>query len=158
MGNLSFRVKEGLNEFIITSSGLGSKNILTSDSFVKVVDCDVKRKIVYVHGVREPSSESLLHYRIYVLRKDVNAVFHGHDKVIVEHAKMVGAVETEDWQPYGSLELVESVEKVLGENYFIVMKKHGFISLGASMEEAGKLALEKKKIAEKTIGRRNKSC
>lgn len=151
MGNLSFRVKESLNEFIITASGLGPKNMLNPECFVKVVDCDLNRKIVYVHGVREPSSESFLHYRIYLLRQDVHAVFHGHDMAIMEHAKDVGAVETKEWKPYGSLELVKSVEEILNGNNFIIMRKHGFISIGASMEEAGKLALEKKRLLEKRI-------
>lgn len=149
MGNLSFRLDEGSNVFIITSSGLGPKNMVSPQCFVKVVDCNVENKVVYVHGVKEPSSESILHYRIYVLRQDVNAVFHGHEVSLTEHAKYLGAVETKEWKPYGSLELVKSVEEVLNRNNFIVMKKHGFISLGASMKEAGKLALEKKRMAEK---------
>ncbi|MCS7114846.1 MAG: class II aldolase/adducin family protein [Nitrososphaerota archaeon] len=148
MGNLSFRLAGGLNEFIITASGLGPKDSLSPESFVKVVDCDVESRTVYVHGVREPSSESILHYRIYSLRQDAHAVFHGHDTAITRHAKELGAVETKEWKPYGSLELVKSVEEVLDGNKFLVMKKHGFISIGASMEEAGKLALEKKKVAE----------
>lgn len=151
MGNLSFRVKEGLNEFIITASGLGPKNMLSSECFVKVVACDVNRKIVYVHGFKKPSSESLLHYRIYFLRQDAHAVFHGHDREITEHAKEVGAVETKEWKPYGSLELVKSVEEILNGNNFIIMKEHGFISIGTSMEEAGKLALEKKRLLKNSV-------
>ncbi|MEM2103865.1 MAG: class II aldolase/adducin family protein [Candidatus Bathyarchaeia archaeon] len=144
MGNLSFRVKKGSNKFIITSSGLGPKNMLNPECFVKVVNCDLERMVVYVYGVRKPSSESLLHHRIYALRCDVNAVFHGHDLEITENAEMIGAAETKEWKPYGSLELVKSVEQVLNGNNFIVMKKHGFISLGSSMDDAGRLALAKR--------------
>lgn len=151
MGNLSFRTAEGSNEFIITAAGLGPKDSLTPECFVKVVDCDVDSRTVYVHGVREPSSESILHYRIYFLRQDAKAVFHGHDATITKHAKELGIVETKEWKPYGSLELVKSVEEVLNGNNFLVMKKHGFISIGTSMEEAGKLALEKKKDAERLL-------
>jgi len=150
-GNLSFRLRKGLNEFIITASGLGPKDSLGPECFVRVVDCNVNSRTVYVHGVREPSSESILHYRIYFLRQDAHAVFHGHDTAITEHAKELGAVETKEWKPYGSLELVKSVEEVLNKNNFLVMKKHGFISIGASMEEAGKLALEKKKAVERLL-------
>ncbi|MBC7131222.1 class II aldolase/adducin family protein, partial [Candidatus Bathyarchaeota archaeon] len=87
-------------------------------------------------------------YRIYQLRRDVNAIFHGHDELIIRNAKSIGAVETREWQPYGTLELIKSVEKVLNGNNFIVVKNHGFISLGRSMEEAGKLALMKRIEAE----------
>lgn len=148
MGNLSFRLKDGLNEFIITASGLGPKDMLGPECFVRVVGFDINRKTVYVYGVKTPSSESILHYRIYELRKDVNAVFHGHNVLITKYAGALGFVETKKWRPYGSLELVESVEEVLNGNNFLVIKKHGFISLGPSMEAAGFLAIEKKMSAE----------
>lgn len=148
MGNLSFRVKEGTNEFIITASGLGPKDTLKPDSFVRVVDCNINERVVYVHGLKEPSSESILHYRIYELRSDVNAIFHGHDQWILRYADAMGLVETKEKLSYGSLELVKSVEEILDRNNFIVIKEHGFLSLGTSMEEAGLLAIEKKKVAE----------
>ncbi|MEM3550082.1 MAG: class II aldolase/adducin family protein [Candidatus Bathyarchaeia archaeon] len=149
LGNLSFRLDEDSNKFIITASGLGPKDNLSAECFVKVIDCDLTKKIVYVHGLRKPSSESLLHYRIYKLRREVNAIFHGHDSSITNYAGEIGLVQTAKWHPYGSLELVRSVEEVLNGNFFLVLKGHGFISLGRSMEEAGRLALEKKKIADK---------
>lgn len=148
MGNLSFRVRGERNEFIITASGIGPKNMLSRGFFVKVVGCDFENKLVYAYGLREPSSESMLHYRIYQIRSDVNAIFHGHDEEITKHAKEIEAVETEEWHPYGTIELVKSVENVLGESNFIVIKQHGFISLGRSMEEAGRRALAMKKKAE----------
>lgn len=151
MGNLSFRVEAGRNEFIITASGLGPKDKLTEEFFVKVVDCDYEDKVVYAVGIMEPSSESMLHYRVYQLRSDVNAVFHGHDKLILARSKSIGAVETREWQPYGTMELVRSVEEVLDLHDFIVIRQHGFISLGRSMEEAGRLALEKRRVAERPV-------
>lgn len=153
VGNLSFRIADGLNEFIITAAGLGPKDSLNPECFVKVVECDIDGRIVYVHGVREPSSESILHYRIYFLRRDAQAVFHGHDTTITKHTKELGIVETKEWKPYGSLELVKNVEEVLNRNNFLVMKEHGFISIGTSMEEAGKLALKKKKDAERLLSK-----
>lgn len=151
MGNLSFRVKRGRNEFIITASGVGPKNILSQEFFVKVVECDLENKIVYACGLREPSSESILHYRIYQLRNDINAVFHGHDEEITKHAKEIEAVETKEWHPYGTIELVKSVENVLSESNFIVIKQHGFLSLGRSMEEAGRRAIAMKKKAKEVV-------
>ena len=151
MGNLSFRLKEGVEEFIITASGLGSKDSLCSECFVKVIGCDIGRRVVYASGMREPSSESILHCRIYELREDVNAVFHGHDSLITKHASDLGLVQTEKWHPYGSIELIKAVEDVLDKNNFVVMKNHGFISLGKgenAMEMAGSLALEKKEMVE----------
>lgn len=149
-GNLSFRLREGAKNFIITASGLGPKGSLTAKCFVEVSGCSIDKNVVYASGLREPSSESILHCRIYELREDVNAIFHGHDPAILKNANNLGLVETKEWHPYGSIELVRGVENVLGENNFIVMKKHGFISLGRgkdAMKMAGMLALEKHKAA-----------
>jgi len=40
----------------------------------------------------------------------------------------------------GTIELAKEVLKVLGNNKLIVLKNHGFVSLGATMKEAGELA------------------
>lgn len=149
MGNLSFRTRSDSKEFIITASGLGPKDSLTPECFVRVVGCDLEKFVVYAYGLREPSSETMLHYRIYELRQDVNAIFHGHDKRIVQRAEAMSLVVTRRRCPYGSLELIKSVEEVLGMNNFIVLKHHGFLSLGQSMREAGLRALEKRAEAEK---------
>jgi len=143
MGNLSFRTKERVEEFITTGTGLGPKNSTNPESFVKVVGCDFERGVVYASGAREPSSESMLHGRIYMRRDDVNAIFHGHCEEILKKADELGLVQTRERCPYGSPELMESVEEVLDDNDFIVMKDHGFLSMGGDMDEAGNLALEK---------------
>jgi L-ribulose-5-phosphate 4-epimerase len=140
-GNLSFRLRSGGVEFMITASGLGPKDALDEGCFVKVLGFDLERNVVYASGLREPSSESLLHGRIYELRGDVNAVFHGHSQLILERAAELGLVETRRRCPYGSLDLVRSVEEVLDGEDFIVLKGHGFLSLGGTMDEAGERAM-----------------
>jgi len=142
MGNLSYRLRRGSEEFITTASGLGPKDSLGPDCFVKVVGFDLDRRVVYASGVREPSSESILHGRIYELREDVNAIFHGHSPLVMARAKERGLAETRRWYPYGTVELVRSVEEVIGQNDFVVMKDHGFLSLGGDMGTAGRAALD----------------
>ena len=51
-------------------------------------------------------------------------------------------VETEKEEEYGTVALVQGVLDVLGENNFLIMKNHGFISLGKTMQEAGELSLK----------------
>jgi ribulose-5-phosphate 4-epimerase/fuculose-1-phosphate aldolase len=137
-GNLSFRVKKGRNEFIITGSKIGLKDTLTDKSFVMVSSVDLYKGIVYYHGAKKPSSESMLHFAVYDKRKDVNAVFHGHCSEILR----LKICQTEKKEPYGTLKLVKSVLKTLRGNNFITMKGHGFISMGRTMNQAGKLALK----------------
>lgn len=140
-GNLSFRIEQGQNFFMITGSRIGLKNNLTDDAFVKIIKCNPEANLVYACGNREPSSETLLHYEIYRARPEINAIFHGHCPLILEKGESQEIPFTKEEQPYGTTQLVKSVLDILANNNFIVMRNHGFLSLGTTMEEAGKLAL-----------------
>lgn len=137
-GNLSFRIEEGRNQFIITGSRVSLGNIL-ADSFVKVESVDFEKGLVFCHGQREPSSESMLHFAIYQKRPEINAVFHGHSPKILSSADKLKITQTKKEEPYGTSELVQSVLDVLKEHNFLIMKNHGFLALGKAMREAGEL-------------------
>ena len=139
-GNLSFRLKPGSQEFIITSSGM--KETSAAESFVKVSRVDLEKKIVYAAGQREPSSESMFHSLIYRARPEINAVFHGHCQALLDNCARLGLVCTEKEEPYGTLELADQIMKALGKNDFLIIKNHGFIALGKNMAAAGELALK----------------
>jgi len=142
-GNLSFRLKSGENKFIVTASQTGFYHELSDSDFVQVIDCNFDQKVVFALGEREPSSESMLHFAIYKSRPEVNAIFHGHSDEILANVENLKLVETVQEQPYGTAELAQEVLKVLGDNNFVVIKNHGFVSLGSSYDEAGNNALEK---------------
>ena len=137
-GNLSFRSKEG---FVITASGLKNKENLTNDCFVYVKDYNKKTNTFYVEGKKKPSSESIMHHLIYITCKDLNAVFHGHNDLIVKNAEKLKLPITKKEYEWGTLELAKEVLKALGDNKLIVLKNHGFVSLGKTMKRAGELAL-----------------
>jgi L-fuculose-phosphate aldolase len=137
-GNLSFRSREG---FVITASGLKSKENLSNDCFVYVKSYDEQSNTVYVEGGRQPSSEAVMHFLIYKARKEVNAVFHGHNDKFVMNAEKLGFPVTEREYEPGTIRLAKEVLKVLGDNKLIVLRNHGFVSLGRTMKEAGELAL-----------------
>jgi ribulose-5-phosphate 4-epimerase/fuculose-1-phosphate aldolase len=147
-GNLSFRLKKGENAFIITGSQVGWKNRLTDDRFVTVRSCDLVKGIVYAEGVIDPSSESMMHFAIYERRSDLQAVFHGHSREVLSCHEKLAIRETREKRPYGSLELVESVLEILNQESFVVLKKHGFISMGGTMTEAGELAIQIHRMCE----------
>lgn len=147
-GNLSFRLRDGANAFVITGSQVGWKDRLTDDKFVTVSDCDLSRGVVYAAGLRDPSSESMMHFAIYRRRPDVQAVFHGHSREVLFCPERLAIPVTREKKPYGSLELVESVLEVLDEEMFVVLKRHGFVSLGATMKEAGELAIRIHRMCE----------
>lgn len=142
-GNLSFRIRPGDNAFIITGSQVGWKDRITDDRFVTVHGCDMETGAVSASGTRDPSSESMLHFAIYRSRQDVQAVFHGHSREILRCVDRPADIpETAEKQPYGSIELARGVMDVMGNADFVILKKHGFISLGRSMDEAGRRAIE----------------
>lgn len=144
-GNLSFRTGEKELTFIITGTSIGLKCNLSSESFVKIEQCNLKTGEVIAFGLRKPSSETMLHWAIYEKRKDIKAIFHGHSKDILENTKKLNLVETKKEEPYGTLELVNSVVNILGNNDFIIAKNHGFFSLGSheNLEEAINIAGKK---------------
>ena len=137
-GNLSFRSNEG---FVITASGLKSKENLSPESFVYIKKYDKKTNTFFVVGKKMPSSESIMHYLIYNYFERINAVFHGHNDLIVVNAKKMGLTMTEKKFEAGTLELAEEVLRIMGDNKIIVLKNHGFISVGKTMKEAGEMAL-----------------
>ena len=92
-------------------------------------------------AARDPSSESMMHFEIYSRRGDVGAIFHGHDREITAYGSLLGLPRTEEEEPSGTTSLLREVMAVLGDENFIVMKNHGFLSLGRTMDEAGNLAL-----------------
>ncbi len=147
-GNLSFRLKKDEDAFVITGSQVGWKDRLSDDKFVTVTGCDLSRGVVYATGLRDPSSESMMHFAIYRRRPDVQAVFHGHSREVLSCPGELAIRETREKRPYGSLELVESVLEVLDEEMFVILKKHGFVSLGGTMRDAGELAIRIHRMCE----------
>ena len=137
-GNLSFRSKEG---FIITASGLKDKQDLEDVCFVHVKAYDEENNTFFVKGQTKPSSESIMHHLIYKVCIDVNAVFHGHNDTIIAHAEPLGLPITEKEYESGTVELAKEVLKVLDDNKLIVLRNHGFVSLGNTMKEAGERVL-----------------
>ena len=136
-GNLSFRTKDG---FIITAAGANLENLREND-IVEVTDVDDDKRETIAIGKKEPSSESFLHHAIYQKRSDVHAIFHIHDEEVLNYQDKLHLPVTENEQPYGTLKLVKEVLKVFKHHNYIIIKNHGILSLGNTMERAGQEAL-----------------
>ncbi len=142
-GNLSFRTEPGKNEFIITGSRMGLKDNPGPEAFVHVIDVDMENTLIQARGLREPSSETMLHYAIYKARPEINAIFHGHCPQILDHAEDMNIPQTEKFIPYGTREMVDGFLAILNKGDFLIIREHGFVALGTSMNTAGSLCLEK---------------
>ena len=148
-GNLSFRSTVNPGSFIITVSALELKDSLNNNDFCLVTKVDYDKLQVYCSGKKSPSSETMLHSTIYAARQDINAIFHGHSTHILNTCESIGMPQTDVEYEYGTIELVNSVKEIALKNDFFILKNHGFISLGNTMDKAGKLALKYLAVCEK---------
>jgi len=152
-GNLSYRLREGENAFVITPAGTPAVGLAPSD-LVLVDKVDEARKVVYARGVFPPSSEAIMHHAVYAARRDVAAVFHGHSGEILKAAEQLGLAVTRRFFDYGTLELAREAVAVLGKRGFVVLRNHGFLSVGASLREAGAQAFAVREKAIKAVERK----
>lgn len=144
-GNISFRHKDG---FIITAAYADISKLKLKD-FVFIKEVDIEKRIVRAIGLREPSSETMMHSAIYDKRKDVKAIFHGHNDKILRNSSTLDLVSTKEFAEYGTVKLIDSVMEVLRRNTFIILKDHGFLSLGKDIDQCVMKILQiNKKIAE----------
>ena len=91
-----------------------------------------------MNGVEQPSSETILHHSIYQKRHDVQVIFHGHNQELLKYCEQLRLKSTKKWYPYGTLEMMESVCEVLGEDdNILIIKDHGFLSFGKTCQQAG---------------------
>ena len=126
-GNLSCRTANG---FIITPTGTDPVTLSAAD-FVEVLGVDEKE--VRVAGTREPSSECRMHAGIYAARPDVTAIFHGH---YAPALTAPGVAITAREIPYGTPAMATETAQALGTGSFVVMRNHGFVAVGATMQAA----------------------
>lgn len=144
-GNISCRISE--ESFVISPSGL-AYDTLTTDQIV-----EVKMDDLSYSGEIKPSSEKGIHADVYRLRKDIQFIIHTHQEyasaISVEGGNL--QVDTMEVQsilgeiipcaPYGissTKKLRKQVAKTL-EQYSsckaVLMKHHGVICLGESLEQ-----------------------
>ena len=145
-GNLSFRTSGESNGFIVTGSYTKLDDQMNNGDFVEVIECIPDRRLILYNGLKSPSSESFMHYYVYRNRPNIGAVFHGHSEEIMKQALKKGYPETAKETEYGTIELAESILPYL-DSPVIVIKNHGFLSIGRTCQEAGNRVLELVKVS-----------
>jgi L-ribulose-5-phosphate 4-epimerase len=141
-GNISCRSEGG---FIITGSGSGQLQKLSSEHYTKVIAFDVAANSVTSQGPVKASSESMTHAAIYEKDRSINAVFHVHHHLLWMHL-LKSYPSTSKEIPYGTPEMAGAVMKLmddLGSTRIFAMGGHedGVIAFGRNAEEAGQVLL-----------------
>ena len=149
-GNISIRYKKDEFERIaVTPSGLSLKSLAEKD----IVIVDMEENKIY-NDSKTPTSELLMHLKIYKTRKDVNAVIHTHSPIAtgfafagekIERIEGFGPINDQfipyvDYYNPGSVELAEAVSKGLEKSDVLILKKHGIVSVGKNLDEASLLS------------------
>lgn len=143
-GNVSAR-KPGSEEVFITPSGL-CKGYLKPTDILKI---NLRGEIL--EGSLKPTSETSLHTAIYKIRSDVNAVVHAHPPISTGFAcagipldysiypeiiVMLGEIPLVEYVTPTTEELAETVAKYAKRYDALLLKSHGTITLGNSLEQA----------------------
>ena len=122
-GNMSMRDKDS---FYVTGRGV-HKGKLSEHDFVRITKVDLDKREIHYQGRFKPSSETIVHYKMYEKYPGMQAIIHGHDKEVITHADKLGLDLTETAYPCGTLELADEVLEHLNSDY-LVMKDHGFLA------------------------------
>lgn len=141
-GNISVRNGFGIT---ITPSGKQYETLETDDL------CDVDSEGRTHESARWPaSSETFLHLAAYEAQKDANAVvhFHGLHSVAVANAydslpyvhyyalRLGPKVPVAPYSLFGSLALAQDVSSALATSPAVLMRNHGAVVTGKTLEEA----------------------
>lgn len=141
-GNVSIRI---VGKVIITPTKFSLAEI-TEDDLVVI---DLGGRILF--GVHEPSSETMLHLKIYQRRPEVNGIVHTHPPacttfahcrknivpVTPEAIQNLGPVPMVPFHPVGSLELAEAVAENMPPGCNVaVLEDHGLVTVGAILNQA----------------------
>lgn len=147
-GNLSQRIPNKPERFVITGSQTGDLKKLTKKHYSIVLQSDFENNKVAAKGYVKPSSESMTHAIIYSLYNNVNAVIHVHSPCIFEKAFDLKIPITDKVGKYGSVELVNQIKLLsdqgkLKKNIFAIgSHKDGIIAFGKTSEKAGLVVIK----------------
>lgn len=136
-GNLSCRTPDGC---LITGRET-PKDALRSEDLAHVVGREQladRARLVY-DGCRRPSTDALMHLEIYARRPDIGAIIHGHDGRALANAERLGLPITRTSARTNSLELIEETAALCARHDYVILRDHGFLALGATLDAADQL-------------------
>jgi len=150
-GNVSLRLGA---KVVITPKGSSLVEITEDD----LVVLDMHGNVLF--GTHQPSSETMLHLKIYNKRQDVNAVVHTHPPASTAFAytnKTVKPINPESqhflreipvvpYHVFGTKELADAVAQYIMSYDAVLLEKHGLVTVGSDLYKAYNLS----ELAEET--------
>lgn len=142
-GNVSMRVDE--NRYLVTPSGMDYDTMTPEDI------CLIDENASLIEGKRKPSSDSTALIYIFEHKKEVNAIIHTHqpyatavglvcDKLPATLVTIIDAnnadVPVAPWTPSSNLGMGKICVEYSTDALAVIMKHHGVIAFGSTLEEA----------------------
>jgi len=146
-GNISIRTDN--KTFLITGSATGQLDKLDVSHYVLVNEYDFRKSSLTCKGPIKASSESLSHAAVYECSPETKAVIHIHNMSLWENLKYKVPTTSENVL-YGTPEMAVEIKRLFKKTKVAIEKiilmgghKEGIITFGETLEEAGKILLEK---------------
>ncbi len=157
-GNISHRVPGGI---LVTPSGM-PYDIMQPEDLVFITDAGE------IEEGKVPSSEWRFHHSILMARPDCNAVIHSHslyatmvsilgiDELPAIHYMIAlsgsNAIPCADYATYGTEELNQNIQKVMGDSKACILKNHGLVAAEANLQKAFVLLAETEYLCQVYMG------
>lgn len=144
-GNLSKRLVQGDNQFIITGTQTGRYPNLSGMQYSKVTNCNLNKLIIEAMGPIAPSSGSLTHFAIYTQNSNINFIYHVHHINLWNFMLKNDFAATPEDVDHRSQDMLEASHKCIKDKdngIFAVGSQEGsIIAFGKNAEDAGKIIL-----------------
>ncbi|HZK12375.1 MAG TPA: class II aldolase/adducin family protein [Atribacterota bacterium] len=142
-GNISFKISDDC--ILITRTGTNLGNLQQED----IVKIDIEGHILSDRKDRKtPSSEMLMHLKIYRRNLDICAIIHAHppfstsfavagipleESILPEVTNTVGLVPVISYQKPHSQVLADNVAEAIKHNKYVFMANHGILGAGVDL-------------------------
>lgn len=142
-GNLSYYDREN-GYMAITPSGVEFHKIKKEDIVIMKLDGTI------IDGHRKPSSEWVMHKRIYEVRDDIDAIIHAHtiyatvlatlrEDLPASHYMIAlagSSVRVGEYAPFGTPELAEIAAEGMVDRNAVLLANHGIIGGSNNLKNA----------------------
>jgi hypothetical protein len=133
-------------QFLISGTQTGGLSELGPNQYTRVVDFEIDKNKVSIHGPIMASSESLTHAALYLVSDSVKCVFHIHDQVIWSGILQNEGPATPASIPYGTTQMAQYVQKMFpsqSHGYFAMAgHQDGVIAFAPDLETAGSMIID----------------
>ena len=133
-GNLSCRTPTGC----LFTARQTHKAALRPDQLVSLVgyESTPRGACLMFDGKVLPSTDALMHWRLYERRADVGAIIHGHDPQALAKAVALELPVTHGSGLTNSVELIDEVVVLAAAHDYILLRDHGVVALGTTISAA----------------------